>query len=398
MNKILIPVLCVFFAFFSLQNVVAQKDSIPGVKTYRVGIFAQLYLDSVFNVDGKFRYNQGLPRFIVPGVDFVNGALIALDSIKLQNQQINAYVYDTKSYTLPVDQLIKLKKIDSLDLIIGAVKDLEYKQLADFALSKNIPFVSATYPNDGGVTANPFLVLVNSTLKAHCEAIYSYLLQNHGSDRIILMRQKGPQEDKVAAYFKAINEPDQKPLLNIQTINIDSTFSSTHLKKRLDSSRQTVIIGASLDENFATNLTSACYDIHETYPILLIGMPNWDGFKNLVKKDQFIDFPVYFTSPYFNNKWDDYSKILTVAYTKKFKSKPADMVFKGFESTYLFTKLLVSYPNDLLSHINDKNFKIFSDYYFRPVFLKKDNKTPDYYENKHVYFLRIINGTILKAW
>jgi hypothetical protein len=43
------------------------------------------------------------------------------------------------------------------------------------------------------------------------------------------------------------------------------------------------IIGASLDEQFASTLTSACYELHDYYPIILIGMPNWDGFKSLTK-------------------------------------------------------------------------------------------------------------------
>jgi hypothetical protein len=74
------------------------------------------------------------------------------------------------------------------------------------------------------------------------------------------------------------------------------------------------------------------------------------------------------------------------------------MVFKGFESTYLFTRLLTAYPNDMLSHINEKDFKVFSDYNFRPVLLKKENTSPDYFENKHLYFIRMMNGTTTKAW
>jgi len=376
----------------------AQRDTTERPKIFRVGLFAPVYLDSVFTEDGKFRYKQGMPAFIRPGTDFLNGAQLALDSLKLQHQQVEAFIYDTKSYQQPVDKLIRMKKLDSLDLMIGAVKDIEYWQLAAFALTKNIPFISATYPNDGGITENPFLVVVNATLKAHCEAIYSYILQNHGGDRVLLLRKKGAQEDKVAAYFKAINEPDKKPLVNIQTINIDSSFSSDQLKRRIDSTKQTIIIGASLDENFALTLAAACYDLHESYPITLIGMPNWDGFKSLVKKDQFEDFPIFFTTPYFNNKWDDFSKALTAGYLKKYKGKPNDMVFKGFESTYLFTNLLINFPNDMMSHMNDKNYKVFCDYNFRPVFLKKDSKVPDYFENKHLYFIRMINGSILRAW
>ena len=385
---------------FTLFSVTAQSNTnnVAVSKTYNVGIFAPLYLDTIFTNTGTIRFKDAIPKFMTPGLEFIHGAQIALDSMDIEKGNVDAYIYDTKSYTENVAQLIANKKLDKLDIIIGSVKDIEFKQLADFAFSKNIPFISATYPNDGGVTANPFLVVVNSTLKAHCEAIFSYLIQNHGTDKIFLCRQKGPQEDKVAAYFKQINGQEGKPLLDIQTLNFDSTVSPRLIKNKLDSNRQTVIIGGSLDETFATNLTAACNELHETYPITLLGMPNWDNFKALMKKDMYEDFPVYFTTPYFNTKWDAYSKMVNSAYTKKYKNKATDMVFKGFECTYLFTKLVTKYPGDVMNHLNDKSFKVFSEYNFKPVMLKKDANFPDYFENKHLYFVRIMNGATSKAW
>ena len=278
------------------------------------------------------------------------------------------------------------------------MKDLEFKEMADFAALKNIPFISATYPNDGNVTSNPFTAIMTSTLKAHCEAIYSYILQSHGTDKLFLIRKKGAQEDKVANYFKSLNEQDGKPLLNIQTLNIDSTISYEFLKSKLDSNRQTVIIGGSLEEGFANNLAATCRDLNPTYNITLIGMPTWDGFASLRKRDEFDNFPIYFTTPYFNNKTDYYSKLLTNSYSKKYRTKPSDMAFKGYEATYYFLKLLVKYPNDFMSHLNDKSFKIFSEYNFRPVMAKKNASVPDYFENKHLYFIRINNGVSTIAW
>ena len=186
--------------------------------------------------------------------------------------------------------------------------------------------------------------------------------------------------------------------MNIQTLVYDSAVNSDLLKKKLDSNRQSVIIGASLDEKFATSLVYACNDLHEQYPLTLIGMPNWDGFKELMDKDGLDGFPIYYTTPYFNNKWDEYSKIVINGYAQRYKGKPTDMSFKGFECAYLFTKLLLLYPTDMMSHLNDKTYKVFSDYNFRPVTLKKENSFPDYFENKHEYFIKILNGNISKAW
>ena len=398
MKRLLYTTIFFLAAMFSLVNAVAQTNADAKIQTYRVGVFAPLYLDSVFTPTGTFRFKEGMPKFIMPAVDFVNGVQIGFDSLQLDNVNINAYIYDTRSYTEPLSALIKSKKIDNLDLIIGSVRDIDYRQLADFAFTNNIPFISATYPNDGGITANPFVVLLNSTLKAHCEAIYSYLLQNHGTDKIFLCRKKGTQEDKIAAYFKAMNEQDGKQLLSIQTLNFDSTISSNFLKSKLDSNRQTVIIGGSLDETFAMSLAGAAYSLFQQYPITLIGMPNWDAFKGFTKKDVFEDFPIYFTTPYFNTKTDSYSKILSDAYAQKLKGKPSDMAFKGFECAQLFTRLLAKYPADLINHLNDKSYKIFSDYNFRPVMLTKGVTAPDYFENKHLYFVRILNGYTYKAW
>lgn len=373
----------------------AQGNRSASLKTYKVGIFAALYLDSVFT-GNSYRYSRNFPRFILQGLDFVQGAQIALDSLPLPNGNINASIYDSKSATENIDSLIRNKKLDSLDLIIGSVKDEDYLKLADFALQKNIPFISATYPNDAGVSSNPFLVIVNSTLKAHCEAIYSYILQNHGTDRIFLCRKNGSQEDKVARYFKMINEPDGKPLLDIRTINFnDSNFYI--LKSKLDSNSKNIIIGGSLDEAFAMDLANEAYSLKNTYPVTLIGMPNWDAFKSWNKKNSLVDFPVFFTSPFYNYKWDNNSKMIKDIYLKKYKGIPSDYTYKGFETVFLFSRLLTRYPDDFMSHLNDYAYKVFSDYNFKPVFNSNASR-PDYFENKHLYFLKTENGKVTKAW
>lgn len=384
--------------FFYNENVFAQNNfDTTNIKTYKVAVFAPLYLDSVFTND-ELRSEKYIPKFIMPAVDFVQGAMIAFDTLSLKNAQVQAFIYDTRSFNEPLSFLIQNNKLDSLDLMIGSVKDADYKQLADYASKKNIPFISATYPNDGGVTGNPFLAIMNSTLKAHCEGIYSYILQNHGTNKIYLCKKPGVQEDKITNYIKSLNEQEVKPLLNIEVLNFDSTVSYKVLKNRLDSNRHSIIIGASLDEVFARSLSDACYALKKKYRITLVGMPNWEGFKFFFKKNAYKDFPILFTTPYYNSKTNWYSAILTDEYNRRYKTRPADMAYKGFESVYLFTKLLVNYPNEFTSRLNDTTFKVFNDFYFRPVYLKKNKSAPDYFENKHLYIMRILNGVITRDW
>lgn len=396
MKKIMIIFLSVSLHLCFLTGF-SQADTSAPLNTYKVAVFAPLYLDSVFN-GNEYRYGKKFPRFVLQGLDFVQGIEIASDSMPTPNGNIITQIFDSKSDSNHIQSLISSGKLDSMQLLIGAVKDEDFSQLARFALLKNIPFISATHPNDGGITGNPFLVIVNSTLKAHCEAIFSYILQSHGTDNILHVRKKGSQEDRVAGYFNAINKPDGKPLLNIQTINIDSNFYS--IKNRLDSTKENIIIGGSLDEEFAYQLALTASTLKKKYNITLIGMPNWDGFSSLTnsKKESLNTFPIYFTSPYFNYKWDKNSKMIQDVYLQKYKGKPSDYTYKGFEIMYIFGRLLTRYPNDYMNHLNDYPYKVFSEYNFKPVFINKNAANPDYFENKHLYFLKKVNGVVSKAW
>jgi hypothetical protein len=394
MKKLFLGFSVILF-FTAFQNLSAQNNY--NKKIYKVGVFAPLYLDSVFT-NFQLRSEKIIPKFIMPAVEFVQGAEIALDTLSLYNERVEAFIYDTKSFNQPLPWLIQNKLLDSLDLIIASVRDIDFKQLSDYSKKKNIPFISATYPNDGGITDNPNLVIMNSTLKAHCEGIYSYILQNHGTDKIILLKKTGQQEDKISSYFKMLNEQEGKPLLNIQTIHIDSTISPYYLKVRLDSSKRTVIIAGSLEEAFAKTVADAAFAIKKNYPLVLIGMPNWDGFKIFTAKNAYKDFPVHFTTPYYNSKSSWFNTILTNEYLRRYKIKPSDMAYKGFETTYMFTKLLLKYPTDFFSHLNDKSLSIFNEYNFRPVYFKKNARNPDYQENKHLYVMKILNGAILREW
>ena len=387
--------LIVALIFASLQFSYAQNEIATPPKTYHIALFAPLYLDSAFSMD-EMNSGTSIPKFIMPAVEFVQGAHIALDTLTFNGKSAEVSIYDSKSYTQPISWLIKYKKLDNVDLIIGSVKDLDYHELADFALQRNIPFVSATYPNDGGIIANPFLIIVNSTLKANCEGIFSYLLQKHGTDKIYIIKRKG--DDRIENYFRNINYSEGKPLLNMRTIMVDSTISTYSLMNRIDTLHTAVIIGASLDERFAKSLADACYPIQKKHPLILIGMPNWDGFRSLYQKDVYKDFPIRYTTPHYDSTDNPFDSILVKKYFQIYRTKPSDMAYKGFGITWYFTNLLLQYPDSIIYHINDSALSVFHDYNFRPVYIEKQNDTPDYYENKHLFIMEILNGDIMREW
>ena len=392
--RILLPTLLVFITL--THHVNAQSIS-EETKKQKIALFAPLYLDSVFKGD-NYQYGKKFPRYALQGIDFVQGSQLALDSFPINLSYTELYVFDSKSDSVSIESLINNHQLDSMQLIIGAVKDNELTLLANLAQQKHVPFISATYPNDGGITNNPFYIILNSTLKSHCEAIFSYLLQNQNNSKIIHVRQTGSQEDRVAGYINNINKPDNKALLQIKTMNLDSNLSL--IKTALDSTRKNYIICGSLDEDFASSIASILSSASKKYDITLIGMPNWDGFTAFGKnhRESLKDFPVYYTTAYFNPKTDAYSKSVQDAYLQVYKGKPSESAYKGFEIMYVFSRLLNLFPDEFMSHVNDHLINVFSDFNIMPIKLNKNSSIIDYYENKHLFFIKKVNGIAGKAW
>ena len=369
----------------------SQDYLMPVQKTYKVAILAPLYLDSVF-ANGSLKDRKSIPRLIMPGVDFVQGAMIAFDTLQLNGRKVEAHIFDSKSEKTPVTTLIRNRQLDGMDLIIGSVRNPEYSHLASFAVANNIPFVSATYPNDGGIKSNPNLLIVNPTLEAHVDGIFSYLLQRHGTDNIYLIKQKN--DSRIENFFKAANSIDGKALLQIKTISLDTSISTYGLRNRIDTSKQVVIIGASLDETFSAKLADAIYPIQKNTPIMYLGMPNWDGFRSFFKKGAYPGFPIYFTSPHYDVEKNVFSDYLANQYFEKYRAKPADMALKGFETAYYFTNILLNHGEDFMDQVNDDKYAPFHKFNFRPVFSNKTDTIPNYFENKHLFVMKILDGEV----
>ena len=65
---------------------------------HKIAIFAPLYLDSAFDAAGEYRYAKNVfPKFINPGLEFYEGAQLALDSMAKEGKDLEVFVYDTRS-------------------------------------------------------------------------------------------------------------------------------------------------------------------------------------------------------------------------------------------------------------------------------------------------------------
>lgn len=369
---------------FSIANILSAQE----LRKHKIAIFTPLYLDSAFDAAGNFRFEKTGARFVNAGLDFYYGAQLALDSLQKRGAPLEVFVADSRGRESMSYQLAKPEMKD-VEMIIAQTNAAETKLLAEAALKRKIPFISATFPNDAGVYENPYFVILSTTLQGHVESIYRFLQKYHSLDKIIVFRKPGTQEDLLKNYFTDFSKSTVSTPLNLQFVDIGMDYVPQTLVRHLDSTKRTVVIAGSLDEAFATKLTQTLASLNNKYPVRVIGMPTWENY-NFNKAN---DLEIIYTSPFYYERTSSLENNLASEYSKAMSSKPSDLFFRGYETTLRFALLLLDADKDVASNLSRKGNIVFTQFDIQPVFKDQAKLNLDYFENKHLYFVKTF-GTV----
>jgi len=385
-QKIFILLLC----FSSAKFVFANNDTT--LSPVRIAVLAPLYLDSAFNGYEYNLSNTKIPQFFLEGLEFYNGVKMAIDSLQKENANIEVWIYDTHKRGQSIQQLLSQMQPLNFSLIIASISSLnEQKYVSDFSGKNSIPVISETYPTNAYLSYNPFFVMVNPTWRTHINAIYHYLDSNYHGQKIIYFTKSGSLEDAISKEFATLNKNQS---LKFSNIILNDNFSANDVLKHLDSTKKNIILCGTLNENFGRSLIKTLNDTGTTYHSTVMGMPTWSGLSETTGSAA--DKIQILISTCYDYLRDSTGALYNISekYRANFFARPSDMVFKGFESMYHFTKLLLRYPDNLINNISDTSYTVCSAYNFQPVRLTKTSFIPDYLENKKIYFIKIVNGEI----
>jgi len=370
--------------FFLWVGILYAQD----VKKHKIAIFTPLYLDSAFDASGNFIYEKTGARFVNAGLDFYYGAQLALDSLQKRGAPLEVFFCDSRGKQSLQYQLAKPEMTD-IEMVIAQSNASETKLLAETAVRKKIPFISATFPNDAGMEDNPYFVILNTTLKAHTESIYRFLQKYHSLDKIVVFRKPGTQEDLLKSYFTDITSSTVSSPLNIKFVDLKADYVPQTLAVHLDSTKRTVVIAGSLDEAFATKLTQTLSFLNNKYPVRVIGMPTWENFSF----NKAHDLEIIYTNPFNYDRSSALVTALSAEYAKTMSVKPSDLFFRGYETTLRFALLILDTDKDVASNLSRKANTVFTQFDIQPVFKDEAKMSLDYFENKHLYFVKIF-GTV----
>lgn len=370
---------------------------------YRIALFVPLDLGQV--ADSGFSVTSSLPLAYGSraALEAYEGCLMALDSLARKGMKLELRVVDTRSADGLEAALSQNAALDSSDLWLGMLDAESLNVLAQHARSRRINLISFSYPNDAGVTQNPFVFICNSTLQAHCSAIERFASAKYHPSHILLLRGPSAAESQVQSYLESAIHSDPnpgRPRLLVHTWSNDSRPAD--LVPYLKPDEANVIVLGSLYPQASLNILGQLDSLSAKYPLNVIGMPTLDGLTAL-KTHPYFGMNILYSSPYRYQADTANPALRRVmwAYFRRYQSRPSDAALKAYESTLMFAGLLQQYGRYFNQAVtNSIQQGIVNRYRFTPIYLDSDTShtaIPDYVENTHLYFYQIRDGVLTPA-
>ena len=216
-------------------------------------------------------------------VEYYEGLLLAVDSLRNMGTSIELSVYDTGNGTKKVKEILKEDALSNANLIIGAVQNDQIVLIADFAQKHNIKYVIPFTSKNDDVLSNanvyqvntPHSYLYSKAAQAGCDLFSDY--------NIILVNIKDKEEKP--EFIKAFKTEMQQRDIPFKEVTYKGDTFATDIEAAMVRDKRNVVLptSASLD---AVNkikaplrmLSELKEEEKEPYMVNLFGYPEWQTY------------------------------------------------------------------------------------------------------------------------
>lgn len=320
-----------------------------------------LYLDSLGGLQ-TVTISARVEQFL----DFYEGVLLAVDSLKNQGYKIDLHVYDTERNS---DKMVALaKELDDLrpDLIIGPVYGSVYKAILDNLENKHIPVVYPLSSRSEGFGRHPNFIQVNASFGAVAEKMMQWLDGQRYQANVVYINLVGT-EDADWMEKKAFRE-QLKLREGIQSFNwrLDQIMLDS-LRTMLLPDRENILILPASKEADVSKVLPLISALSDGYQITVLGLPEWQTFTS-------VDHETFYklNTKLFSYSYVDYQSPEAVAFADKFRkyfyTEPGSLVFKAFDMGLYFIGLAAKYRDKTLEALEyDDRATSFSRFRFNKI-------------------------------
>ncbi len=399
---------------FDKRDFIAYSDSIYNPdcnkityqrEPFQVALLLPLYLeknDEEFYVDssevndfGKKIYERIYyePFYIYPGskafVEFYEGFLLAVDSLKQRGLSINLHVYDTQNDTSRIKEIISFPEFASTDLIIGPIYNQEVRVVSEFSKEHQIKMISPLSDNLNLVNENPYLFQVKPSYISQIDE-FARFVSGFSDKNIILVHNA---DSMGYSNIQMVKEKIFKNLSvdtlvnNIQFKEVAFLDSINVLEHALSEEIENVFIIPSNEEAFVTDVVTNLNTL-KTFGnnVRVIGLSRWQRFGN-IDPEYYFNLELCLASPFFIDYHDKDVKNFVLKYRSTFKTEPDQMAIHGYDVGLYFLSALMNYGNNFENCIYNHNVDLLqADYKFVKWYKQSG------YENTGVNIIKYYDG------
>ena len=333
-------------------------------------------------------------------LDFYQGFLLAVDSLKRDGLSLNLSVYNTSKSIHESKKLLNEKGVKESDLIIGPVYPEILKPFANFSRANRINIISPFAQSDDLLRNNPYFFQVNPSTLAQLEGLVSKV--NYCADKnLMFVYEDDSSSVAVSRTYKDYVKKRINQCANSDSIHFKEIFYkpggvSTVIQEKINHSmtdqRENVFIVASESEAFVSDFLSHLYALttYYNYKVKVWGFPHWQKFKN-VSSDYYYRLNLHLFTPFYVDYSKRNVKRFVDDYRHYYRAEASQYSFQGYDIGLYFLKALKSYGVDFKYCLpNLKVDLLQSDYRF------EQKNSLDGFENKSVFLIHYTSDFDIK--
>lgn len=283
-------------------------------------------------------------------VEYYEGFLMAIDSLKKDGVSINLYTYDAGPENSSLNSILSKSEMKDIDIIFGPLYPQQIKPLADFAEKHNTRLVIPFTSKDNSVFRNPSIYQINTPQSYLYSEVYDHFLRQFTNANVIFIEGSVGTKDKVD-FIKGLKDELRSKAIPIHSLKEDATEES--MKALLRTDKENIFIPTSGSNitliKILPQLTLLVRDNPESR-IHLFGYPEWQTYTT-DHLGAFFELDTYFYSSFYTNNLLPSAVHFTKSYRKWYGKDMEERYPKfgmlGFDTGYFFLKGLALYGSGL---------------------------------------------------
>lgn len=279
-------------------------------------------------------------------VEYYEGLLMAVDSLKRTGTSIDLYTYNSGPESASLNSILGKSEMKDMDIIFGPLYQQHIKPLAEFAKKQDTRLVIPFTSKDNTVFQNPAVYQINTPQSYLYSEVYDHFVRQFPNANVIFIEASQGAKDK-AEFIKGLKDELRNRSIPMKSLKEDVTVES--LKTVLRTDRENIFIPTSGSNltliKILPQLTLLVREQPESR-VHLFGYPEWQTYTK-DHLEAFFELDTYFYSSFYTNNLlpaaINFTKSYRRWYGKEMDERYPKFGMLGFDTGYFFLKGLARY-------------------------------------------------------